>query len=211
MPRDWKRIAESDGEYAERDFQNAAYRLMTEQVLYERHKQQRRSYDIVRKHLPSFTEAVALYGCRLEINTDYGYVYVIHDFPLERSLKLEVSLLALTLRKLYHQGMLECRSQRGVVDVDLDELRVCYEDTTKRSFPDQAQAVRDLIGPLRRVGLARIGETPVGNPQPFFVQIMPAIADLLSEAVLARITAEAMASVEVKPSPDSDAIDTDEE
>ena len=79
MPRTWEKIAGEDPIYnAEDYFADALYQIVTEQVLYQSDLRQRTSYEVIRRHIRDFREALALSKLELVINDDYRYCAAIH-------------------------------------------------------------------------------------------------------------------------------------
>ena len=78
MKRSWNTLSQmSNGTYTVQDFERAAYRLATEQVLYAADARSRVAYHLVEDHLADFTAALEPLGIRVERNAHYRYVVAL--------------------------------------------------------------------------------------------------------------------------------------
>ena len=69
MKRSWNVLSQlSNGIHAVADFERAAYRLVTEQVLYASDRGTRTAYHLVEDHFDDYVAALAPLGIRLERN-----------------------------------------------------------------------------------------------------------------------------------------------
>lgn len=190
MPVTWDRIAEKEDFYTASDFQQAAYQLITEQVLYESAQTQRKAFQIVQRHLGAFKEAVALFGLELFVNQSYRYCYAVPKDVRQSPLSLEDTLLILVLRQLYHD-----RAGKGDLDTDgravleIEDLKQAYKGATGRELPTGSIELREKIQGLRRFGVARAIDPAPGSIQPFDVCIMPGIEELVNETAVSRLGA----------------------
>ncbi|MGN8160698.1 DUF4194 domain-containing protein [Salinisphaera sp. SWV1] len=186
MIRHWRDLLSEDVPYEAEDFEVAAYRLVTEQALYEAVARQRTAYRIVKEHEKRFREMCALLGMELYVSVDVGYCAARPARAATVKLRIEPTLMALVLRKVYHQARQDGEDRNGHVLISLSELAPVYEESTSREFPSkQRQTLIDLFDTMRRFGIARriLGEQDDG--QPFAVEILPAIEFLLDEKAIA--------------------------
>jgi len=193
MPKDdWTRIAENSPHYEAEDFRSAAYRLVTEQVLYEFVPHQRLSYRIVKEHERDFTEICSLLGMSLAVSSASGYACAWPVHEKTTPLTLPETLLALVLRRIYHEKRQAGEGEAGRVEVSLEELSTIYEEATGRDLPHRRGEMESLLGRMQRFGIARARTTDDTDPQPFGVEILPAIEILIDQVRLAELDAHAL-------------------
>ena len=69
----WERLAaQSSGLYEEQDYQQAAYRLMMEQVIYAGDRGGRVPYELVTRHLGAFRDTFEQFGMTITHNPHHG-------------------------------------------------------------------------------------------------------------------------------------------
>ncbi len=188
MKRSWTTLSQmSNGLYAVPDFERAAYRLATEQVLYAADPRARLAYHIVEDHYDDFVAALAPLGIRLERNAHYRYVVALPAHAEGVPVTLAETLLLLVLRQRYdeamRQGLVE---DEGVVTVELPDLQEAYQALAGRPMPDVG-TLRDLARTLKRWGTCRLVESEPDDAQPFHLQVRPAIVDIVGEQWLQRL------------------------
>ncbi|WP_024889134.1 DUF4194 domain-containing protein [Luteimonas huabeiensis] len=188
MKRSWNLLSQqSNGLYAVQDFERAAYRLVTEQVLYAGDRGSRLAYHLIEDHFDDFVAALAPLGLRLERNAHYRYVAALPVHGEGTPVTLAETLLLLVLRQRYdeamRQGLVE---DEGVVTVELPELQEAYQALAGRAMPEVG-ALRELARTLRRWGVCRLVESEPDDPQPFHLQVRPAIVDIVGEQWLQRL------------------------
>jgi len=188
MKRSWNTISQqSNGLYAPVDFERAAYRLVTEQVLYASDRGARSAYHLVEDHFDDYVAALAPLGIRLERNAHYRYVVALPAHADGVPVTLEETLLLLVLRQRYdvaaRQGEIE---EQGEVMVELPELQEAYAALTGRPMPEVG-ALRTLARSARRWGVARLVDSEPDDPQPFHLRVRPAIVEIVGEAWLQRL------------------------
>ncbi|PRH81667.1 DUF4194 domain-containing protein [Arenimonas caeni] len=188
MKRNWNTLSQlSNGLYAVQDFERAAYRLVTEQVLYAADRGSRVAYHLVEAHLEDFAAALAPLGIRLERNAHHRYVVALPAHGEGTPVSLEETLLLLVLRQRYdeaiRQGELE---EGGEVLVELPVLQEAYPALTGRPMPDVGQ-LRGLLRAMRRWGVARLLEPEPDDPQPFHLLVRPAIVEIVGATWLQRL------------------------
>ena len=188
MKRSWSVLSQlSNGTYAVADFERAAYRLVTEQVLYASERGTRTAYHLVEDHFDDYVAALAPLGIRLERNAHYRYVVALPAHAEGVPVTLEETLLLLVLRQRYdeaaRQGNIE---ELGEVVVELPELQEAYQALIARPMPEVG-TLRALARTARRWGVARLVESESDDPQPFHLRVRPAIVDIVSETWLQRL------------------------
>lgn len=188
MKRSWSTLSQqSNGTYAVQDFERAAYRLVVEQVLYASDRNTRLAYHLVEDHFDDFIAALAPLGMRVERNAHFRYVVALPAHGEGVPVTLAETLLLLVLRQRYdeamRQGMVE---DEGVVTVELPDLQEAYQALAGRPMPDVG-ALRELSRTLKRWGTCRLVESEHDDPQPFHLQVRPAIVEIVGEQWLQRL------------------------
>lgn len=188
MKRSWNQLSQqSNGTYAVADFERAAYRLVTEQVLYASDRGARMAYHLVEDHFDDYLAALAPLGIRLERNAHYRYVVAMPAHGEGAPVTLDETLLLLVLRQRYdeaaRQGQIE---EQGEVVVELPDLQEAYQALAGRAMPDVG-ALRALVRTFRRWGVCRLVDSEGDDPQPFHLRVRPAIVDIAGEQWLQRL------------------------
>lgn len=188
MKRSWATLSQqSNGLYAVQDFERAAYRLVTEQVLYASDKLARTAYHLVEEHLADFAAALEPLGIRLERNAHYRYVAALPMHAEGTPVTLEETLLVLVLRQRYDEAMRQGRvEEHGEVLVELPELQEAYPALTGRAMPEIG-TLRTLARTLKRWGIARLLDPEPGDPQPFHLAVRPAVVEIVGAQWLQRL------------------------
>ena len=184
----WERLAEHSQAYSASDFQNAAYRLMTDQVLYAGDRGSRVPYDIIVKHLSTYRDLLQQLGMNLVHNHLQSYLVATPNLLVAEKMRLSETRLALVLRRLYDDKMHATEIVSGDAFIDLTELERAYKDLLNRELPDLGD-LKDLLRAMKRYGIARIEE--VADDQPFQIIIRPGIAEVIGETVLLQLAAYA--------------------
>jgi hypothetical protein len=188
MKRSWNQLSQqSNGTWVAADFERAAYRLVTEQVLYASDRSARVAYHLVEDHFDDYVAALAPLGIRLERNAHYRYVVAMPVHGEGAPVTLEETLLLLVLRQRYdeaaRQGQIE---EQGDVVVELPELQEAYQALAGRAMPDVG-ALRMLARTLKRWGVCKLVESEGDDPQPFHLRARPAIVEIAGEQWLQRL------------------------
>lgn len=188
MKRSWATLSQmSNGVYAVQDFERAAYRLVTEQVLYASDRLARTTYHLIEDHFDDFVAALAPLGMRVERNAHYRYVVALPTHGEGSQVSIEETLLLLVLRQRYDEAMRQGQiEEQGEVLVELPDLQEAYPALSGRSMPE-AGALRTLARTLRRWGVCRLVESEAGDAQPFHLMVRPAIVDIVGEQWLHRL------------------------
>jgi hypothetical protein len=183
----WERLAaQSNGLYEEQDYQQAAYRLMMEQVIYAGDRGGRVPYELVTRHLGAFRDVFEQFGMTITHNPHHGYVVAIPRHAFGARMRLEETRLALLLRRVYDDRINAVDIVDGEAFVTLEELEQLYKDLLGRQLPDRGE-MRDLVRSLKRNGMAR--EIEAEDDQPFQIVIRPAITDILGQTALLQLAA----------------------
>lgn len=188
MKRSWNLLSQlSNGTWAVADFERAAYRLVTEQVLYASDRSARTAYHLVEDHFDDYVAALAPLGIRLERNAHYRYLVALPAHGEGTPVSLQETLLLLVLRQRYdeaaRQGQIE---EQGEVIVELPELQEAYQALVARPMPEVG-ALRELARTAKRWGVARLVESEADEAQPFHLRVRPAIVEIVGEAWLQRL------------------------
>ncbi|SEL14944.1 protein of unknown function [Pseudoxanthomonas sp. GM95] len=188
MKRSWNTLSQaSNGMYTVQDFERAAYRLVTEQVLYASDRSSRVAYHLIEAHLEDFKSALEPLGIVLERNAHYRYVVALPQHGEGAPVSLEETILLLILRHRYDQAMRQGQIEDlGEVVVDLPELQEAYPAFSGRQMPEVG-ALRLLARALKRWGVCRLVETEGDDPQPFHLLVRPAIVEVVGEQWLQRL------------------------
>lgn len=199
MPKDWSAYTKEidpSSIYVEDDFRNAAYQLLTQQVLYESDRSDRVSYQIVSTYRHPYREAFDLYGMDIHFDPDYRYCAAIPRLARRTQLTLIETLLMLVLRKIHHEQTTHGDAINGAAIISIDELQEIYRaETGGRELPKSSRELEPLIDAMKRYGILRKTQTPPGDPQPFAIEIRPAIEKLVNETMLTRMSAYQNVSV----------------
>lgn len=181
----WERLAaQSSGLYEEQDYQQAAYRLMMEQVVYASDRGGRVPYELVTRHLGAFRDVFEQFGMTIIHNPHHGYVVAIPRHAFGARMRLEETRLALLLRRVYDDRINAVDIVDGEAFVTMEELEQLYKDLLGRQLPDRRE-MRDLVRSLKRNGMAR--EVDAADDQPFQIAIRPAITDILGSTALLQL------------------------
>jgi hypothetical protein len=188
MKRTWNTLSQlSNGVYTVQDFERAAYRLVTEQVLYASDRNARVAYHLIEDHFDDFLGALAPLGIRLERNAHYRYVVALPTHGEGTPVTLEETLLLLVLRQRYDEAMRQGQIEdQGEVIVELPELQEAYQALIGRAMPDVG-ALRALARALKRWGVCRLVDSEHDDPQPFHLRARPALVEIVGEQWLQRL------------------------
>lgn len=184
----------TNGVVREEDFEAIAYRLTSEQVLYQADRKSRTAYGLVREFDAEFKRALAPLGISLKFNSNLRYVCAIPT-RVRQPASVEQTLLALVLRKIHdEESRIANHNEDGEVECDLVTLGIKYRQATGgRELPSGSRLLT-LMASMRRWGIAR-SETDEralvieAVEQPYVVIIRPGIVEVLGEAALERLAA----------------------
>lgn len=185
-------VERASRQFSAAQFEAAAYRLLTEQVLYASDQRSRVSYRLVEQFEREYKAALAPFGIRLSVNRAQFYACAIPTHEKVFATTTEQTLLALVLRKLHDESArLGQFSDHGEVACDLIELTQRYQQLTQRELPSGGK-LESLLQTMQRWGIARTVEQAQTAPssgveQPYEVMIRPAIVEILGEAALEQL------------------------
>ena len=189
MPLSWDDFPiRAEDPYRPQDFRNAAYQLLSCQIIYEANNGHGTSYRLIDRYRDAFREAFDLFGIALKFDSDYRYIAAIPHAEKQPVMPKTDALLLLVLRKGYHEQVLSGNLDAGVAVLSIEELRELYRTETGRELPRELGEIKELMGRMRALGVARLPQTEVGSEQPFDIAILPGITALVSEMALARLT-----------------------
>lgn len=181
-------VASADG-MTEDDFEQAASRLITEQVLYAADYRSKVAYALIRDFEREFRRALEPLGYRLHINGQLRYACAIPRHSRNAVASVKQTLLALVLRQIFDE---ETRSghhdEHGEVTCDLITLATKYQQITGHELANGGK-LTELLKWMQRWGLARRTDeireyAGLETQQPYAVIIRPGITEVLGEAAL---------------------------
>ncbi len=171
-------------------FEEAAYRIIAEQVIYHSDKNSRTTYWIIEQYERDFKDVLNQVGINLSVNRDKRYAVATPRYTAQYTAPLSATLIALVLRRLYdefaRQGNM---NDDGEVFVDLVDFEEKFRLITNRQLPTRSD-FEQTIRLLRRWGIARktTDEEYVGDSaNSYALVIRPAIIDVLGETAIARL------------------------
>lgn len=186
----WDKAIARDSRFVEADYERAAYRLISHQVLSAMDKATRNDYFLVHQNLSDFVQVIAPLG--VEIIHDSHYQYVVakprHVLNPHRANK-QVTLMVLVLANIHHTVRFEgSEGEFGEAYVELPALQEAWEGLTGRPWLKHGD-LRALLAELDRWGIAAEQKTEADDPQPFRVVIHPAISAIVSKEWLHQLDA----------------------
>lgn len=187
MKRSWATLSQASGLYAVQDFERAAYRLVTEQVLYRSDRHSRIAYDLIETYFADFAAALEPLGMRLERNAHYRYLVAMPSHGEGTPVTLDQTLMMLVLRQRYDEAMRQGQVEDlGEVMVELPELQEAYPALAGRPMPDIGP-LRELLKTLKRWAVCRMLDPDPDDPQPFRIAVRPAIVEIVGALWLQRL------------------------
>lgn len=188
MKRSWTTLSQlSGGLYVPQDFERAAYRLVTEQVLYASDRGSKNAYHLIETWFADFAAALEPLGVRLERNAHYRYVVALPAHGDGTAVTLEQTLLLLVLRQRYDAAMRDGQIEdQGEALVELPELQEAYRNLTGRPMPEIGP-LRETLRALRRWSVLRLLDPEPDDPQPFRILVRPAIVEIVGAQWLQRL------------------------
>ena len=188
MKRSWTTLSQlSGGTYVPQDFERAAYRLVTEQVLYSADRNTRTAYHLVETYLADFAAALEPLGIRLERNAHSRYVVALPSHGEGTPVSLDETLLILVLRQRYDEAMRQGQIEdHGEVLVELPELQEAWQALTGRPLPEVGP-LRSLVKALKRWSVCKPIDSEPDDPQPFKILVRPAIVEIVGAQWLQRL------------------------
>lgn len=188
----WQILSDrSRGLYVPEDYEQAAYRLITEQVLYYGDRVSRKDCMLVMDHLREFGLAMEPMGVTLKANSVKRFVAALPRHSRGGPVPLDETLVALTLRKVYDQHLSRGDvNEANDVECSIEELQQAYQLACSRELPDKGR-LDAILRTMRRWGIATVNDEDSGDGQPYQVHIRPGIEVILGEEALMRLAAHA--------------------
>lgn len=191
MAFNWEsQVQRANGDYIVTDFQQAAYQLVTEQVLYESNHSQRTSFRVIKAFEGAYREFAMLMGLLLEVSPANRYVAVVPVSTRTTPLTKLQTLFLLALRQVFHNRMMAGDEAGSYPIVSITEIETACKAHFGLDLVASKGEWRDLLDLAKRFGMARRADADELSEQPFAFEILPAIEFLLSAATLSRAGAE---------------------
>lgn len=194
MSNYWETVASrTDGQNTADEFEAAAYRLVTEQVLYHSDKHSRTAFYLVERYTKEFEHVLEPLGIVLDVNSLLRYVFAKPKHQKSGSASVSLTLVALVLRTLYDESArIGQQNDNGEVFCELIELDEKYKLSTGRELPAKAE-FNSILRQLKRCGLIRMADEQ--SLEDFdgeadsqsYILIRPAIVEVLGETTLQRL------------------------
>lgn len=190
----WEAAASrTDGQHTAEEFEAAAYRLVSEQVLYHSDKQSRIAYYLIDRYTKEFERALEPLGVTVDVNTLLRYVFAKPKHEKSGTASVNLTVIALVLRSLYDESArIGQLNDNGEVVCDLIELDEKYRLSTNRELPSKVE-FNFAIKQLKRCGVVRMadeqsledfdGEADSSS----YIMIRPAIVEVLGNTTLQRL------------------------
>lgn len=193
MSKIWEKEAETDPVFNNvSDYKGAMYQLVTQQALYEADKNQSRSYHVICRHRPAFESVAADMGLILHVDEALRYVCVRPEEGLRHALLLKAeTLFLIVLARIYDERAINGeREDDGTVLASIEDFRSAYRGTLGCEYPGRPSDLKELAISARRFGVARKRDDNDDPDQPFAIQILPAISQLIGATVAGRLGAD---------------------
>ncbi len=185
MLSDLRRVADREADAEVDDFRRAAGALLAQQFLFVETASQRADYRLVVDHFDYFRNLFDALGWTLHRDDDFGYVGVVpSQAEAHVRLRLEETLVLLTARLLYEEGMDRFQAQQGSVWVDAEELLGRYETVVRRERPKRTDFLEILARFARHGVIERRSQEGQDLPR---LRILPTIRVITGEEVLKRL------------------------
>lgn len=182
---DLRRVADRDANAEIEDFRRVAGALLAHQFLFVETTSQRADYRLVVDHFDYFRNLFDALGWSLHRDDDFGYVGVVpSQAEAHVRLRLEETLVLLTARLLYEEGMDRFQAQQGSVWVDAEELLGRYETVVRRERPKRTEFLEMLARLSRHGVIERRSQEGQDLPR---LRILPTIRVVTGEEVLERL------------------------
>ncbi len=190
MLTELKRIIEKHEKLTIEDMQLAASYLLSHQFIYLSESRDRKHYRLIDNFRLYFEKLFDALGFGLTFDPDYQYIGIIPEHAFHR-MKLEDSLMLLTMRQVYEDEMrrLESEHREGIILVTYEKFLMRYEGLTGREKPDsKASPFKDRIKSLSRFGVTKLeskSNDPLEEPR---LKIYAGIMSLINLDTLKQIT-----------------------
>jgi Domain of unknown function (DUF4194) len=190
----WETLADaSNGRATAEEFEAAAYRLVTEQVLYYADRHSKTAYALVDQYERNFRQVLTPLGIDVKVNRQLRYAFAQPQQSKAGTATVAETILALVLRAIYDESARQGHmNDDGEVVVDVVELDEKHRMLAQRELPAKAK-LDALLDSLKRWGIARKSEELAEasdedmGAAPYGIVIRPAIVDLLGDTALAKL------------------------
>jgi len=172
------------------DMQLAASYLLSRQFIYVSERHDKKHYRLIHQFRLYHEKLFDALGYELIFDADYQYIGIIPKHAFQQ-IKLEDSLMLLTMRQVYEDEMknLESEHQGGIVSVSYEKLLVRYEGLTGRERPDsKASLFENRIKRLSLYGVTKLDSKSNDLQQELRLKIYAGIISLISLDTLKQIT-----------------------
>lgn len=183
----------TDGQHTAEEFEAAAYRLISEQVLYHSDKHSRVAYYLVERYTKDFERVLEPLGVVLDVNYLLRYVFAKPKHEKSGTASVSLTLIALVLRSLYDESArIGQLNDNGEVVCELIELDEKYRLATGRELPSKVE-FNAILRQLKRCGLVRMADEQsledfeAEADTQLYIMIRPAIVEILGESTLQRL------------------------
>lgn len=185
----WDTLSDRSKLYETADFERAAYRLLTSQVLTAADATTRKDYHLVADHMSEFQQVFVPFSVELRHNAQFQYIVARPRHVLRQRMASKAeSLFVLVLADLYHRVRFNGQEDDfGQAPVELVDLGEAYQSLVGRDLPG-ATELRQLVAAAERWGIARREDTP-GELNAFRIQVTPVIAELVTSDWLDQLAA----------------------
>jgi len=194
MSKYWEMAASrTDVQHTADEFEAAAYRLVTEQVLYHSDKHSRIAYYLVERYTKEFENALEPLGIILDVNSLFRYVFAKPKHEKSGTASVSLTLIALVLRNLYDESArIGQQNDNGEVLCELIELDEKYKLATGRELPSKSE-FNSILKQLKRCGIVRMPDEQIIEDFESeadiesYILIRPAIVEVLGETAMQRL------------------------
>lgn len=182
MTTTWERLAQRNSLYEREDYERAAYRLVTQQVLSVNELATRKDYYLVSENLREYQQVLEPLGITLRHDSQLRYVVAQPRHLIQHNKASKaITLLVLVLADIYHR--IRFNGQQGDFGeayVELPDLQEAYQGLTGTELPRVGE-LRQLMLEVERWGIARRHEDTLDDSQPFQIMIHPAISQIVTK------------------------------
>lgn len=190
----WETAASrTDGQHTAAEFEAAAYRLVSEQVLYHSDKHSRIAYYLIERYTKEFERALEPLGVAIDVNSLLRYVFAKPKHEKSGTASVSLTLIALVLRTLYDESArVGQQNDNGEVVCELIELEEKFRLATGRELPSKVE-FNVVLRQLKRCGLVRTADEQSSedfdgeSDSQLYLMIRPAIVEVLGETTLQRL------------------------
>ena len=185
MLTDLRRVADRESDAEPDDFRRAAGALLAHQFLFVETASKRADYRLVVDHFDYFRNLFDALGWTLHRDDDFGFVGIVpSQAEAHVRLRLEETLILLTARLMYEEGMDRFQAEQGSVWVDAEDLLGRYETLVRRERPKRTDFLEILAHLARHGVIERRSQEGEDLPR---IRILPSVRVVTGEEVLRRL------------------------